>query len=183
MTKHKHCKRCDIVKAVTEFAKNKGRNDGLNSFCKACNKVYQKEYHAIKVLKESRNAKIKEPIKHDLTLDLENEDTLNRFGALVEGVNVCMDYMQENNIKDDGLILLSGNYLQTYIDDKTGAIKSEDQLKPLSLIDAKADVLRSLDDEYEYSEWLDDINPDWYMPLPKFAGYDELCKRLNMKEL
>ena len=35
----KYCTRCESVKAIGEFTKNKGRVDGLRSYCKACLKI------------------------------------------------------------------------------------------------------------------------------------------------
>lgn len=55
MTKYKWCRRCQTTKFLNEFAKNKLNKDGLQTYCKACQKsyrnpetakVYAKQYRA-----------------------------------------------------------------------------------------------------------------------------------------
>ncbi len=40
----KECGRCAEVKLITEYNKNSTRADGLQSYCKTCQKLYQKEW-------------------------------------------------------------------------------------------------------------------------------------------
>ena len=35
----KLCKRCNLEKNITEFTKNKRRKDGLDLYCRECNKI------------------------------------------------------------------------------------------------------------------------------------------------
>ena len=42
--KTKRCSGCGEVKPVSEFNKNRTRKDGLNCYCKECNKEYQREW-------------------------------------------------------------------------------------------------------------------------------------------
>lgn len=42
----KTCARCTCEKAMTEFAKNRRRPDGLNAWCRGCQAVYDKAYNA-----------------------------------------------------------------------------------------------------------------------------------------
>lgn len=44
----KVCYRCNHLKSNNEFSKNKRNKDGLQNWCKECNKEYQKERHLIK---------------------------------------------------------------------------------------------------------------------------------------
>jgi ribosomal protein L20 len=39
--KTKFCPNCRTEKIIKEFTKNKSRKDGLNGFCKSCNKIYR----------------------------------------------------------------------------------------------------------------------------------------------
>ena len=45
MGKTKYCSKCETDKIVGYFAKNKSKKDGLNSYCKSCNKKYQKSHY------------------------------------------------------------------------------------------------------------------------------------------
>ena len=40
----KRCSRCKREKPVTEFGKNQGMKDGLQHYCRECNRAYQREY-------------------------------------------------------------------------------------------------------------------------------------------
>ena len=41
----KKCPKCEILKDVTKFSKNKNHRDGLSTWCKLCCKEYQKELY------------------------------------------------------------------------------------------------------------------------------------------
>jgi hypothetical protein len=41
----KVCKKCNLVKNISEFNKDKNRNDGLQPMCKVCIKEYKSEYY------------------------------------------------------------------------------------------------------------------------------------------
>ena len=41
----KHCKRCNKIKSVLDFAKNSQKKDGLQTYCKACVKVINHDYY------------------------------------------------------------------------------------------------------------------------------------------
>jgi len=41
----KTCSKCQEIKPLSEFHKNKTKKDGLNSFCKSCQKAYDKAYN------------------------------------------------------------------------------------------------------------------------------------------
>jgi hypothetical protein len=45
----KHCPTCQISKPSTEFNINKSRKDGLQSFCRECQKIYDQSYYATRV--------------------------------------------------------------------------------------------------------------------------------------
>ena len=41
----KHCSMCDQAKPVSEFGKNAGRYDGLQTYCQICRKQIDKQYY------------------------------------------------------------------------------------------------------------------------------------------
>ena len=41
----KLCKKCNTTKEFLEFSKKKSNKDGLNNWCKECNKEYLKNYY------------------------------------------------------------------------------------------------------------------------------------------
>jgi len=43
--KKKKCGKCELEKNLNEFTKNKSKKDGLNNYCKECNKTYQQEHY------------------------------------------------------------------------------------------------------------------------------------------
>jgi len=43
----KICSRCKLEKNLSDFNKNKARSDGYNTFCKDCNKNYQKQHYLL----------------------------------------------------------------------------------------------------------------------------------------
>ena len=51
MTKTKKCPRCGEIKNIIEFNKNKAQRDGLNVYCRPCQKI-SKEASRLKMLKE-----------------------------------------------------------------------------------------------------------------------------------
>lgn len=45
MRVYKRCSKCKLEKTAIEFSKNKTRADGLNSWCKLCNKQFNKTWY------------------------------------------------------------------------------------------------------------------------------------------
>jgi len=41
----KKCNKCEIDKPLSDFTKNKAKKSGYNSYCKTCNKSYQKKHY------------------------------------------------------------------------------------------------------------------------------------------
>jgi len=41
----KHCKKCDTIRHISEFCKDKSKPSGLSYTCKFCRKEYNKNYH------------------------------------------------------------------------------------------------------------------------------------------
>ena len=41
----KHCGTCDETKSTTEFNKNKGKKDGLNTICRKCSNARSRKYY------------------------------------------------------------------------------------------------------------------------------------------
>ena len=62
--KTKRCPKCGRVLPITEFSKNKSRKDGLNHYCKQCDRAKRKEYyqtHRDTVLKSVAEWRAKNP--------------------------------------------------------------------------------------------------------------------------
>ncbi len=76
--KEKYCVRCETVKFKTEFNSHKGKKDGLNSYCKECNKIISKGYYNnnksyhIKKINERTKKIIKENQRKIFSYFLEN---------------------------------------------------------------------------------------------------------------
>ena len=43
----KKCKKCGIVKPLSEFSKRWNGRDGLQSYCKQCNRYYQNQWRKV----------------------------------------------------------------------------------------------------------------------------------------
>lgn len=41
----KFCKKCNLSKDIDDFAKNKSKKDGLNTYCKQCQKPYKDSHY------------------------------------------------------------------------------------------------------------------------------------------
>jgi hypothetical protein len=80
----KKCYTCGETKELTEFNKNKGRKDGLNSICRECSKARSKQYYA-----ENREHHKKETLKRKAA----QLETNRRF---------VYDYLLENPCVDCG---------------------------------------------------------------------------------
>jgi hypothetical protein len=69
MASRRKCKKCDVIKEVTQFGKLSHGRNGLRSQCLDCDKKYQREY---------RSARAKTP-KEDEEYLLNNETMRNHF--------------------------------------------------------------------------------------------------------
>jgi len=47
----KKCKKCGLIKQLSDFGKNRNAKDGLKSQCKSCNALYMRQYYAKNVEK------------------------------------------------------------------------------------------------------------------------------------
>lgn len=61
----KRCPKCKLIKAISEFSKNRKSKDELQSYCKKCKKIYQRNYRKTakgksyeKNYKQSKKAKV-----------------------------------------------------------------------------------------------------------------------------
>lgn len=62
--KTKFCNRCKTEKSVNDFSKSNAKKDGLNHFCRECNKAYKKKhYEQNKVLYIEKNNARKSVLK------------------------------------------------------------------------------------------------------------------------
>jgi len=63
----KQCKKCDVVRPLTEFYPDLTHSDGVHSTCKACSKAISKAYrekHPEKMTQLKRAWKAADPIRH-----------------------------------------------------------------------------------------------------------------------
>lgn len=44
-TQTKHCKKCDTIRPITDFSKDKSKPNCISYTCKHCRKAYQDKYH------------------------------------------------------------------------------------------------------------------------------------------
>jgi hypothetical protein len=81
----KLCRGCDTTKNTKEFAKHKNRKDGLQAFCRECNKARSKAYY-------KRNIK-----SH------RQRTTLNRKQHITEVRQYIVDYLTKHPCVDCGM--------------------------------------------------------------------------------
>jgi hypothetical protein len=89
----KKCVTCKEAKPVTDFSRNKARNDGLQATCRACNKEYQREHYLKN--KESilnRHAIYRETHKEEIRAwqhdyQLANKERISAYHALYGELN------------------------------------------------------------------------------------------------
>lgn len=152
----KVCRQCQLEKPIEAFAKNRSSKDGYLKDCKDCNNEYRRQIRL-------GNHPTK-PDTHPLTLDLNDNDTLIRFALLVEGVNICYNYMDKNGLdvsKHSAFDGAGSIYLHAFIEDSYGKITADRYLPALE--PDPPNMVKHWDDEWEYSDWLDSGNPDWYL--------------------
>jgi len=85
--KEKKCSLCGLVKAAGEFSKNKKSSDGLNTRCKACCKMYMKQW------KERQEKGEETPIR-----------SWEQVGDLIRSMAETQNAIQKTNAETQGKI-------------------------------------------------------------------------------
>lgn len=77
MRMNKKCNKCNEVKPLTEFYKDKSKNDGYRAECKSCKKMYAKEFRKTPEYKawkrENSNAYYHKVYKHDINYKIKEK--------------------------------------------------------------------------------------------------------------
>ena len=79
MSMKKICNNCMIEKEETSYYKKKNAKDGLQSVCKICSYIIQKEYQQTKKLEEPRTIKKKRDGKFLSLAGIKKEDYCNTY--------------------------------------------------------------------------------------------------------
>ena len=87
--KTKRCARCQEVKPVSDFYKNKGWTDGFHPYCKKCVLAYQKEKREIKLAQSPGHHRWKRDlIRHDYFAQIDSPMKAYVLGVLAADGNV-----------------------------------------------------------------------------------------------
>ncbi len=100
----KKCYTCQTLKEESEFNKNKGRNDGLNSICRQCSGERSRQYYSENKELHKKNIGInKAKYKAKLRTEI---DILKSKGChfCSEKEPVCMDFHHINPDKKEYLV-------------------------------------------------------------------------------
>ena len=94
----KTCSKCIQNKVLSEFTKNKAKKDGYNSYCKQCNKNYQKVHY--------ENNKLyyidKKNIRKDFIREFINRvKRKSKCSNCSENHIACLDFHHMNTFKKD----------------------------------------------------------------------------------
>ena len=88
----KQCSKCEEVKELSEFYKDKDKQDGLTTQCKSCKKIYLKEYRAIN--RDAVLYKLREYYQN-------NKDMFREYGKSYKKANKEAIQARELLAKDD----------------------------------------------------------------------------------
>ena len=96
--KTKICNNCNTEKSVKDFSKSKAKKDGLNHFCRDCNKTYKKKhYEKNKVLYIKKNNARKLMLKSFI-----DEIKLNaKCARCPENDIACLDFHHKDDSSKD----------------------------------------------------------------------------------
>ena len=100
---YKKCCKCNIEKGITSFCKNKSKKDGLDIYCRDCNKEYKKNYNIKN--KENLSNKSKEYYINNKDIVLERVKDYN-----IKNKEVRREYYNKyikNRISNDNLFKLT----------------------------------------------------------------------------
>ena len=89
----KRCCSCKQELELSEFNKNKGRKDGLNSICKECSRVRSKKYYKDNPTKHKINTSLRNRQIRDSLLEKTNNLKLSAGCKFcIEKEVVCLDF-------------------------------------------------------------------------------------------
>ena len=103
----KICCRCKNSKTFDQFCKHRGNKDGLNDFCRDCNKAYHREhYQKNKAIYFAKNRKRRKEIQKWFQ-NLKNQLKCEKCG---ESHPACLDFHHINpSVKEKAVSLLIRN--------------------------------------------------------------------------
>lgn len=113
----KHCHNCDTTKPVSDFYKNKAREDGLQTQCKPCMKVRNKNWYDKNT--EHHNSWMREYSKKNR--GMYNARDARRRASELQATPSWADHEQISRIYK----------LRKKVSDKTGVIHHVDHIIPL----------------------------------------------------
>lgn len=113
----KKCGKCEIIKDIKEFYKNRSSKDGYRNNCKGCVNIYQKKYYEenrdrilenTKIYKEENKDRISE---YDREYYEENKDRLNEYDKVYykenkDRIMIVKREYSRNRISNDPLYKL-----------------------------------------------------------------------------
>ena len=92
------CSKCDQIKVLSEFTKNKAKKEGYNNYCKQCNKEYQKtHYENNKIYYIDKKNIRKESIKNFIN----RIKRLSQCSKCSEKDIACLDFHHVNDLEKD----------------------------------------------------------------------------------
>lgn len=103
----RHCSGCKVDKIESEFNKNSCRKDGLQTFCKECNREKSKTYYASNIEKHRKVVRQRNKM---WTEELRSRvyGVKRQKGCLLckEGDPCCLDFHHPNDDKKDNVATL-----------------------------------------------------------------------------
>ena len=88
----KKCSTCKTVKDISEFNKNKSKNDGYNTICRECSKIKSKEYYTKNKDKHLKDVNIRRQSHNDKMREIINESKSDGCQLCPETEFVCLDF-------------------------------------------------------------------------------------------
>jgi len=109
----KKCKKCNIVKDVSEFGKEMRNKDGLNGTCKVCIKTYQEEYriaNSEKLAKKKKEYYEANTQKHKVYQEeyfMLNKEKISKRNKDYRESNLALEQILRRQKKEENLGLLN----------------------------------------------------------------------------
>lgn len=115
----KKCSRCGLEKDKKDFRLNKGRKDGLSTYCSVCEREYNRQRY--------NNPEKHKQIKMDRKVYLQNRKSSSRKWYLKATYNITPEQYQEMSDKNNGKCYIcleqKDYYLHVDHDHNTGYIR------------------------------------------------------------
>jgi len=104
----KKCSKCKELKPFEDFNKNKSKKDGLNTYCKDCNKSYNKKHYIDNKESYFKSSKVTKKRNREFINEYKND---LKCSLCPERHNACLDFHHENDDKEmDIASMVSGGY-------------------------------------------------------------------------